>query len=218
MTSDTANPLDQARREILATFGPAEWAAYNHLVKWLRDTDVSAHALKVGDLAPDFLLPDSDGHLVSSEDLRRRGTLVVSFFRGGWCPFCTAELCALQTAKDEFDTMNAQLVVVTPDTRHFPRELKREHGLDLTVLSDVDHGVSMAFGVLFSVPDETKAYYSNLGVDMAMRHGSADWMLPLPATYVIDQNGVIQQALVEPDFTIRPEPSEILRCIREIAK
>ena len=79
---------------------------------WLRDTD--ACALKVGDTAPDFLLPDADGRLHSSEQLRRNGPLVVSFFRGGWCPFCTAELCALQAAKDEFESVGATLAVVTP--------------------------------------------------------------------------------------------------------
>jgi hypothetical protein len=116
-------------------------------VGWLRDTDVASHALKVGDTAPDFLLPDADGRLHSSEQLRRNGPLVLSFFRDGWCPFCTAALCP---SKDEFESVGATLAVVTPETRDFPRELKRS--LLLSILTSFcarrrdGHTVIMAHG------------------------------------------------------------------------
>ena len=91
MPNQTDKTLAQIRTELLTTFSAANWVSYSHLVGWPRDTDAS-HALKVGDTAPDFLLPDADGRLHSSEQLRRSGPLVLSFFRGGWSPFCTAEL------------------------------------------------------------------------------------------------------------------------------
>lgn len=217
MPNQTDKTLAQIRAELLTTFSAADWESYNHLVGWLRDTDVASHALNVGDTAPDFLLPDADGRLHSSEQLRRDGPLVLSFFRGGWCPFCTAELCALQAAKDEFESLRATLAVVTPETRQFPRQLKQSLGLDLKVLSDVDYGVAVSYGVLFRVPDETKAHYSGLGFDFGARHGSPVWMLPIPATYVIDTEGRIRSAFVEPDFTIREEPSQILESLRRAA-
>ncbi|WFU30859.1 peroxiredoxin-like family protein [Bradyrhizobium brasilense] len=209
--------LDQIRAELLATFSAADWKSYNHLVGWLRETDMASRALKVGYEAPDFLLPDADGRLHSSKQLRRDGPLVLSFFRGGWCPFCTAELCALQAAKDEFESVGATLAVVTPETRNLPRQLKRSLGLDLKVLSDVDYEVAMSYGVLFQVPDETKAHYSGLGFDFGARHGSPTWMLPIPATYVIDTGGRVRSAFVEPDFTIRAEPAQILASLRQAA-
>lgn len=208
---------EKARSELLAAFEPADWEAYNYLVKWIRENDFASRALNVGDLAPDFLLPDADGHLISSERLRHEGPLVVSFFRGGWCPYCTAELCALQAAKQEFEDLSANLVVLSPDTGNFPRELKRSFGLGLQVLADVDHGVAMSYGVLFSVPEEARAYYSRLGIDLGKRHGSSMWMLPMPATYVVDCDGRIRSAFVEPDFTIRQEPAEILAAVRRLA-
>src|SRR3954468_2420031 len=162
MPNQTGKTLAQIRSELLTTFSAADWESYNHLVGWLRNTNVASHALKVGDVAPDFLLPDADGRLHSSEQLRANGPLVLSFFRGGWCPFCTAELCVLQAAKDEFESVGATLAVVTPETRDFPRQLKRSLGLDLKVLSDVDYGVAVSYGVLFRVPDATKAHYSRL--------------------------------------------------------
>jgi peroxiredoxin len=134
----------------LTTFSAADWVSYSHLVGSLRDTDVASHALKVGDTAPDFLLPDADGRLHSSEQLRRNGPLVLSFFRGVWCPFCTAELCALQAAKDECESVGETLAVVTPETIDFPRQLKRSLLLSMLTslaLDDVTgHTVIMAHG------------------------------------------------------------------------
>jgi peroxiredoxin len=178
---------------------------------------VASHALKVGDTAPDFLLPDPDGRLHSSEQLRRDGPLVLSFFRGCWCRFCSAELCALQAAKDEFETLGAPLAVVTPETGDFPRQIKQSLGLDLKVLSDVDYGLAVSYGVLFRVPDETKAHCSRLGFNFGARHGSPVWMLPIPATYAIDVESRIRSAFVEPDFTIREEPEQILASLRQVA-
>jgi peroxiredoxin len=89
--------------------------------------------------------------------------------------------------------------------------------LDLRVLSDVDHGVAMSYGLLFRVPEEAKAHYSGLGFDFGARHGSSTWMLPIPATYVIDAEGRIRSAFVEPDFTIREEPAHILASLRRAA-
>jgi hypothetical protein len=88
------------------------------------------------------------------------------------CPFCTAELCAPQAAKDEFESVGATLAAVIPETRDFTRQLKRSLGLDLKVLSDVDYRVAVSYGVLFRVPDETKAHYSGLGVDLGATRGA----------------------------------------------
>ena len=89
--------------------------------------------------------------------------------------------------------------------------------MDLKVLSDIDYGVGVSYGVLFRAPDETKAHYSGLGFDLGTRHGSPDWMLPIRATYVIDTEGRIRSAFVEPDFTIREEPAQILASLRRAA-
>jgi peroxiredoxin len=216
MSNHLTKTLDQVRNELLSGLSDTDREAYIHLVNWLRKSDVASRALQVGDRAPDFLLPDADGRLHSSERLRSEGLLVVSFYRGGWCPFCKAELCALQAVKAEFDSLNANLVVLSPETRDLPRQLKRELNLDLTMLADVDHAVAISYGVLFRVPDETKSYYVGQGYDFGYFHGSTEWMLPIPATFVIDQDGVVRAAFVELDYTIRQEPSDILNKVRQL--
>jgi peroxiredoxin len=217
MSDHLTKTLLQIRNDLLAGLSDTDRKAYIHLVDWLRKTDVASRALQVGDTAPDFLLPDAHGRLHSSEHLRGEGPLVVSFYRGGWCPFCNAELRVLQAAKAEFDSLKANLVVLSPETRDLPRQLKRELNLDLTMLADVDHGVAISYGVLFRVPEEIKAHYAGLGYDLGRRHGSTEWMLPIPATFVIDQDGVVRGSFVEPDFTIRQEPSDILNNVRQLA-
>ncbi|NLS07671.1 AhpC/TSA family protein [Rhizobium sp. P32RR-XVIII] len=217
MSDHLTKTLNQVRNELMAGFSDADRESYLFLVDWLRKADIASHALQVGDTAPDFLLPDAHGRLHSSEQLRGEGPLVVSFYRGGWCPFCNAELRALQAVKAEFDSLKANLVVVSPETRDLPRQLKRQLNLDLTMLADVDHGVAISYGVLFRVPEETKAHYAGQGYDFGHRHGSTEWMLPIPATFVIDQDGVVRSAFVEPDFTIRQEPPDILNKVRELA-
>jgi peroxiredoxin len=216
MSDHLTKTLNQVRNELIAEFSDADRESYLYLVNWLRKTDIASHALQVGDTAPDFLLPDAHGGLFSSEHLRSEGPLVVSFYRGGWCPFCNAELRALQAVKAEFDRLKANLVVLSPETRDLPRQLKRQLNLELTMLADVDHGVAISYGVLFRVPEETKAHYAGQGYDFGHRHGSSEWMLPIPATFVIDQDGVVRGSFVEPDFTIRQEPSDILDKVRRL--
>jgi peroxiredoxin len=216
MSDHLTKTLKQVRSELLLRLNQTDREAYTNLVNWLRETDVASRALRVGELAPEFLLPDADGRLHSSEQLRREGPLVVSFYRGGWCPFCNAELRALQAVKPEFDSLKAKLVVLSPETRDLPRQLKRQLNLDLTMLADVDYAVAISFGVLFRVPEKTRVHYAGQGYDFAERHGSTEWMLPIPATFVIDQCGVIRDAFVEPDFTIRREPSDVLKQVRQL--
>jgi len=218
MSDDLAKTLIEVRNDLLAGLSEADLKAYIRLVDWLRKNDVASRALRVGDTAPDFLLPDVHGRLRSSQRLRGEGPLVVSFYRGGWCLFCNAELRALQATKAEFESLNTNVVVLSPETRDLPRRLKRQLKLDLTMLADVDHGVATSYGVLFRVPEEAKAHYAGLGYDFGHRHGSNEWMLPIPATFVIDQAGVVRSAFVEPDFTIRQDPSDILSTIRQFSR
>ena len=197
MPNQTDKTLAQIRTELLTTFSAADWESYNRLVGWLRDTDVASHALKVGDDAPDFLLPDADGRLHSSEQLRRNGPLVLSFFRGGWCPFCTAELCSLQAAKDEFETVGATLVVVTPETRELPAAAQAEPGLGPE--GALRRRLRRCHVVWRAIPDARRDQSALFRAGLRPRRPARSpvEMLPIPATYVIDAR--------------RPDPQRVRR-------
>jgi len=193
--------------------------AYEALIEKLVASRVTAGSLKAGDSMPDFELPSADGRFIASCDLLARGPLVLSFFRGGWCPYCTLELRALQAALPEIETRGASLAAVTADTGAALAAAKRENALGYDVLSDADHGLGLTFGVVFRVPDAIRDLYQRLGIDLDRRHGNKHgaWLLPIPATYIIDRRGVIRHAALDPDFRRRMEPAEIIRRLGELS-
>lgn len=197
---------------------PAELCqALDGMLQHLAASGMTASSLKPGDRIPDFELPNVEGELVSSADLLARGPLVLSFFRGDWCPYCNAELQALQEALPEIARFNATLVAVTPDTREAALSPKQRHQLGYQVLSDVDNGLGLLFGVIFRMPQDVRDQYLKLGIDLGARHGNEAWLLPLPATYVIDRHGVIRHAELDTDFRRRMEPADIVRLLAEIS-
>ena len=167
-------------------------------------------AKKAGDIAPEFSLKDADGNLVSSRDLLARGPLVVSFYRGVWCPYCNLELQALQAALPEITARGASLVAISPQTAPNSRKSQRDNRLEFPILSDARSEVANAFGIRFALPDYLAKVYKDFGNDLAVVNDDPAWVLPMPARYVIATDGTIAYSEVNPDYTHRPDPSELL--------
>jgi peroxiredoxin len=176
----------------------------------LVESGQALRAKKAGDTAPDFTLLDPDGKPVSSRDLLAKGPLVVSFYRGVWCPYCNLELQALQAVLPEITARVASLVAISPQTAPNSRKSQRENKLDFPILSDAKSEVANAFGVRFALPDELIGIYKRFKNDLPTFNDDPSWVLPMPARYVIGADGVIAYAEISPDYTQRPEPSEML--------
>jgi peroxiredoxin len=170
----------------------------------------AARAKRVGDRAPEFSLPDPDGRVVQSRDLLARGPLVLSFYRGVWCPYCNLEMQALQEALAEIVERGAGLVVVSPQTQANSRRLTRDHALQFPVLTDAGGAVADAYGLRFTLPDYLVELYKGFKVDLVGYNADPAWTLPMPARYVIGTDGIIVYAEVSPDYSSRPDPSELL--------
>ncbi|HUN46985.1 MAG TPA: peroxiredoxin-like family protein [Stellaceae bacterium] len=192
--------------------------AYEAIIGRLSRSEAASRALKVGDAMPSFMLPNAEGHLVFSDELLKRGPLVVNFFRGNWCPYCRRTMEALETALPRIVAAGGQLVALTPDTGGHLAATKRGQGLSYDVLSDVDGAVGLQFGVLFRTPEPYRALLVGAGIDLAARHGNEGWFIPMPATYVIDQTGVVRYAFVNADFTRRAEPDEVVSVLEGLKK
>jgi len=167
-------------------------------------------ALKAGDKAPDFVLNDPDGNPVSLRELLAKGPLVVSFYRGIWCPYCNLELQALQGALAEIEARGASLVAISPQTPPNSRKSERDNKLTFKILSDAKAEVANAFGIRFSLPGYLIEVYKGFKTDLPLVNGDPSWVLPMPARYVIGTDGVIAYAEISPDYTQRPDPSELL--------
>ena len=176
----------------------------------LIESGQAQRAKKAGDVAPEFTLNDSDGKPVSSRELLAKGPLVVSFYRGVWCPYCNMELQALQSALPEIAARGATLVAISPQTAPNSRKSQRDNKLGFPILSDVKSEVANAFGIRFALQDYLIELYKSFKNDLPAFNDDPSWVLPMPARFVIGSDGIIAYAEVNPDYTQRPDPSELL--------
>ncbi|MCF8481861.1 MAG: AhpC/TSA family protein [Rhodospirillum sp.] len=174
-------------------------------------------ALKAGDRLPAFTLSDPDGNAVSSNDLLSKGPLVISFYRGVWCPYCNMELQALQEALPQFEALGAKLVAISPQNPVNSRKSVRQNNLSFPILSDPHNDVAAAFGLRFEMPDYLVDLYKSLKNDLPAFNDDPSWTLPMPSRYVVGQDGTILYAEVNPDYTRRPEPEDMLPALRRAA-
>lgn len=174
------------------------------------------NAKKAGDKAPEFTLKDPDGQPVSSSSLLTKGPLVLSFYRGAWCPYCNMDLQALQAALPEIEARGANLVAISPQTAPNSRKSRRDNKLAFPILSDEKSRVAAAYGLRFSLPDYLIELYKGFKNDLPTFNDDPAWVLPMPARYVIGTDGMIAYAEVNPDYTQRPDPSELFPVLERL--
>ena len=175
-------------------------------------------ALKVGYVAPLFTLKDAEGREFSLSELLTHGPVVVSFYRGVWCPYCNMELQALESARAQFERFGATLIAISPQTPANSRKALRENHLHFPILSDHANRVADLFGLKFELPDYLIELYKNRKNDLPSFNGDPSWTLPMPGRFVIGRDRIILYAEVNPDYTIRPEPEAILPTLEKAAR
>jgi len=177
-------------------------------------------ALKVGQLVPDFTLPDAFGNQVSLKSLLAKGPVVIGFYRGEWCPFCNIELRALQEVVPRMQKLGATLVAISPEKPDHGIVMTEKNKLTFPVLSDSGNKVAGQFGIVFQVGEELSAFARNaFKNDISLRNGQDSGELPVPALYVVDRAGVIRFAHIDVDYmTERAEPEEIIAALEAIQK
>jgi peroxiredoxin len=208
--------LTSRLKSILEARSVRSQAIYQDTIARVKTAEVAEHAVKVGQPAPPFLLPNAEGHLVASDELLAGGPLVVSFFRGGWCPYCAATMLAMQAALPAIQAAGAKFVAIWPETGGLALRAKLQHSLSYELLVDADNAVAMQFGIVFRLPDRYREALLDGGVDLSTRHGNGGWLLPVTATYVIASDGLIGYAFVDADFTTRAEPEDIVGFLKSL--
>lgn len=183
---------------------------YDRALAALQESGAADQALNVGDTAPDFELPNALGETVQLFDLLRSGPVILSFYRGQWCPFCNLELRALQAAMGDIEEAGATLVAVSPNTPDTSLTTVEKHSLTFPVLSDHDSLVAKQFNLVYEMTRENIENYASKGRDIPEYNGTDKWELPIPATYVIDTDRVIRYAYVDFNHRRRAEPAEVV--------
>lgn len=204
----------EERKALAAQYIPADVQGINRqAVEQLCAGGVAERIFPVGAGMPHFDLPDQDGHLVSSAELLLRGRLVICFFRGRWCPFCVAQLEAMNAALEQIQRSGASLVAISPQTVNQSFFMRDQHRLRFPLLSDSSNQVARKFGLVYPISPEQKAVYSRTFVNLPFLNGDSSWELPLPATYIVERNGTVLYAYADPDYTRRPEPADLVRLL-----
>ena len=180
----------------------------------LEASGIGQGAIREGDTAPDFTLADARGKSVRLQDALNDGPVVVSFYRGGWCPYCNVELRGLQRALPEIQAAGASLLAISPELPDNALTTEQKNGLSFAVLSDVGNVVAKSFGIVYTLPDELLAVYAASKHDLREINGEqGSKELPLPATFVLDRHGVVRLAYVDGDYTTRLDPDAIVEAL-----
>jgi peroxiredoxin len=201
----------QQRRALAEQYVPAATQAINRdTVDSLRASGITRLSLPVGAKAPSFELPDQNGQLVSSTRLLRGSKLVICFFRGRWCPFCVAQMEAMNRTHPQIKKAGSELIAISPQTVRQGFFMQDQHGIHFPLLSDAKNEVARQFGLVYRVPEPQQKIYSTTFVNLPFINGDDSWELPVPATYILGSEHEVLYASVDADYTRRPEPTEIL--------
>jgi peroxiredoxin len=196
-----------------ATCDPDWQPHYDILVDRLRRAGVGANAPRVGDTFPDFALPDAQGRYRSLGTLLSGGPLVLSFNRGGWCPFCRHELAAWAAMLPALAARGAAFAAVTGEVGGRAAALATIFVDPMTMLCDVDHGVALDLGLAFHLGAPMLDRYRGYGLDLGLAYGSQAGLMAVPATFLIDRNGVVLYAYADPDFRERADPADVIAAL-----
>jgi peroxiredoxin len=188
--------------------------AIDEFVKRLRRVRAGADAPLVDDIMPSFDLPDHDGHLVSLEQLLEHGPVVIAFHRGHWCPFCRLNMISLAMIEEQLRP--AQIVAVSTETQRYTRILRDHTGARFPVLTDIDGAYAMRLKIAVLVDDKLAAMISEAGWDVPLYQGGNEWLLPIPAVFIVRPDGTVAGRHIDPDYRERMEIDELLKSVQSV--
>ncbi len=216
----TNTPLQQQIDEFIAE--GASWLPTGLLWDLLRPigqlitSGAAERSIKAGTQAPDFTLLDARGTAVKLSHLLEQGPVVMTFYRGQWCPYCHMMLRAYQQALPQLQAGGATLLAISPQTPHHSRALAEKLELTFAVLSDMGNQMARQFGLVFTLDEAVRGAYKQVGADLPRFNGTDSWELPMAGTFLVDQSGIVRLAFVDPDFTRRLDPSVIFARLEEL--
>ena len=183
----------------------------------LLSSDIAENALKTGGQATDFTLLNAVGQTVSLKDYLNKGPVVLSFYRGGWCPFCNLEFAALHNILPQIKSLGATLIGISPETPDTSLSTVEKHQLQFEVLSDEGNQIASQYGLVMSVSEKMRPHYFKWGFDLPALNGDESYELPLPATYIISTDGNIHACYINKDYTQRMEPEDIISALENLS-
>ena len=207
--------LDVFKRQFVQSAPKERVTTFQRGIDQLRASGILEKALKVGDAAPDFTLPNAEGQMVGLAALLEKGPVVLTWYRGGWCPYCNLALHAMQSSLPEMKKLGATLVAISPQMAESTTNTARRNRLKFEVLSDVGNKVARKYGLVYRLPDDV-AKLLGAKINLEKYNGDLSQELPLAATYVVAQDGTIAFAHVAADYRVRAEPADVVAALKRL--
>ena len=202
------------RKELIAKYVPVETQTIHaQAIAELKQRNLAAKILPVGARVPDFELQDHDGKPTRSSDLLAKGRLVLCFIRGRWCPFCVGQMEAMNLIVPRIEQSGATFAAISPQTVKQSYFMHDQHKLRFPLLSDAGNELARQFGLTYRIPAPQEGIYRRAFVNLPLANGDDSWVLPIPATYILDRDGMILYASANEDYADRPEPVELLNSL-----
>ncbi len=220
MTTTETNEYKELNEKISAKVDEDTKAKMKQFQEELKAQDIVKNALKEGAEIPAFELANSKGEVIKIAELLKQGPVVINFFRGGWCPYCSLELKKLQDNYQEFKNLGAEIVAISPEREDTTKETKNTNNIQFKVLSDKGATVAKQFGLVFRLSDTVEQIYREKFNIHLEEHNIKEnpTEMPVPATYIISQDLKIFKSFIDIDYTKRPEPQDILDELKKISK
>lgn len=207
--------LDVKRKEGAKKFTKEKIQIYADGITSVVDSGILDKALNVGDKTPNFTLNNALNKSISLYNELKNGPVILTWYRGGWCPYCNITLHYLQEKLPEFRKAGATLIALTPELPDNSLNTSEKNHLEFTVLSDIGNIIAKKYGVVFQLTKEVASIYQ-VGFGLHEKNGDNSNQLPLAATYVIDKKGIIQYAFLNADYRERAESTEIMKALEKI--
>lgn len=211
--NELAKQIEQFNNE-LATQVPQEvLEAFGKSIEDLQTKNIEEKSIKLGEIMPEFLLPNVKNEIINSNEILKNGKMIIAFYRGSWCPYCNLELKILQDHLPKIKDKNATLVAISPQSPDNSLTVVEKHNLTFEVLTDTDNLFAKQLGISFELQDFVLPYYQALGIDLMHFNKNNDNSLPVPAVFVIDQNGKIIYKFVDANYMNRIDIDELLQTL-----
>lgn len=209
--------LENQKNEFAENAPREKIAAFEEGVNILKKSEITKKALKKGAEVPKFTALLSDGSEITSDSIFYKGTVVLIWYRGGWCPYCNIQLSVFNEYLKDFSELGATLYAISPEIPAYIDEMEQRNDLGFNILSDSNNDIARKFGIVYELPEIVKSNF-NPNIDLLARNGTNSWELPLAVAYVINSEGIIHYSFIDFDYRRRAEPDEILMAVGELVK
>ncbi|MGG7440007.1 peroxiredoxin-like family protein [Chryseobacterium arthrosphaerae] len=208
-----AKQIEQLNQELSSQLPQEVINAFGKSVDDLKTKNMEDRCIRPGEKMPEFILPNATGKMIDSNDILKKGKMILAFYRGSWCPYCNLELKFLQDNLSRIKDKNAVLIAVSPQTPDHSLSMAEKNRLGFEVLSDQNNDFAKKLGIVFQLQDFVLPYYRNLGINLSEFNNNDENLLPVPAVFVVDQDRRVIFKYLDVNYMNRVDVEELIQAL-----